>query len=150
MGDLEKAVDDWVDGEVGAEFLLVEVVADLALFFGPVAGFPRFEGADGFAGGGGFEVAQLTGFLLEGVFDADMKVFDETEGGGAGTDHAPGGDEVWEMVLADEVGELAAQFEDARDEGAVVVGLPAAEPVEGFPDLAAQGVAVGIGQHGDE
>lgn len=109
-GNFEHAVQDLVDGEVGAELFFVEVEEFFAAFFGPVGEFPGLEVGDGLIGFLSFVIFEVFNFFLEGFKDALVEVFDEFEGIGAGFGHASFEGEVSEVIVAEEGGFFLAEF----------------------------------------
>ena len=89
-----------VDGEVGAEVFVVDVVVFLAAALGPVGDFPWFESLGGGVGFGGLVFGKLLGIGEESFADLGVNAFDEVEGGLAVASHAALEGEVGKVFVA--------------------------------------------------
>lgn len=147
---IEKAMDDPVDWEVGAQGFFVEVKTRPALFFRPVAGFPGFEGFYSSSRRLGFERLQGAGFILKLRPDACVHVLREMECGGGVFNNSPFGDKIGKMLLAKDASQLVTQLQNLRHKGLVVVWRLASDCRVGGPDGFAEGFVVGVGQYRDE
>lgn len=142
--DGEHALDDLVDGEVGAEFFFIEVEEVFTLFFSPVGDFPGLEVVEGLTCFLGFVFFEFFDFVLERFLDALVEVFDELEGVGAGFGHAPFEGEVGEIFVSKEGCFFLAELEDLVDELGVVVGSNVADGSVGAPDFFSDFVVIEV------
>ena len=150
-GDAEHAFHDAVDGEVGAEVFVVDVVVFLAAALGPVGDFPWFEGLGGGVGFGGLVFGKLLGVGEESFADLGVDAFNEGECGFAVARHAALEGEVGEVFVAEDFGFFLAEFEDFPDEVGVVVGSFRADGGRCLPDGLAEFLIVSVlhdGKHG--
>ena len=147
-GQAEDALLDAGELEVGAQHLAVDVVAlhlQLLAVVGEVPGAEFVVGAFGLAGQGGDFLQFATGGGEVGLQEVVEEVLDV----GRVLCHAALEDEVGKGLVAEDVGQLTAQVDDARDEGqVVVVAFVGAEGHVGHVHLLAQLAVVGIGHEG--
>ena len=149
FGEAEHALDDLADREVGAHFLLVEIVVFLAQFLRPVGHVPGLEEA---ARGGLVTVPEIRQFIdvtREVGFGAGREILHKFQRGFPAAGHALLENLVGEMGVTEEFGPLVTKGEDLPDEAAVVVFARMPHGDAAAPDFLAQTRIVGVFEHGE-
>ena len=140
----EHAGEHAVDGEVGAQCLVVEVVEFLATLLCPVGQIPRLHWL--WLGFGLLRAVllQFGDLLFEGFPNAVVEVVDEVERSGTVFGHAALENVVGEVLVPEQFGLLLAQAQDLENEVRVVLVPTARDGPGSFPHLFAEGLVLDV------
>ncbi len=140
-GELEKAIQDLLQGEVGPEELVVDIVSFLPQGFGYEGHVPRLQLLDAEGSGMGSELCQIP--LPVGPRPID-EVFLEGHSPCPRFDHGILKAVVGEMPVSEDLGQCVAKGEDQGNEWKVVELVPPATahigPVDFLPEASVPGV----------
>ena len=149
LDDAEQPGQHLVDGEIGAQFFLVQAVALLAQLLGVVAEVPALQVVQTLLGGEGAQFGQVA---LGERLAAHRQVTQEIQHLLGGFGHLGCQRQLGEVAVAEQPSQLMAQFEDLGHYR-TVVELPGVRALVrgagavGGVDLLAQGTVVGVGHH---